>query len=439
MIKKSFIGFLKPKIEYDTAGPTSPVLLEIASPGRAVLFADGPVENRASLLLNTGDTVKTGQKLPVQKDSDAYVVASISGAVTAIDTYAGDQCRQYTAITIENDKTDACDDAFVGKKDPSLSAAKDFLACIPGNPAFDLLGNPEKPIKTIVVSGMDADLMVSANQYAVRYNCAGVKKGIEVLKKISGVDNIIFTIPSTLKREVQLEKMSAEVIDTTYPSANPHLIAKNILKQAVPAGQSFEDAGLFFIGAESVACLAAAFENGAVPVRKTVTVIKKDLSKKVVSAVIGTSIGTILRSLDVSVNEKDRIVIGGPLTGFSVYSLDYPVQPDTDAVMVQDSEDIAPVSDNACINCGECIRACPANVQVNLLVRFLEAGEYEEAVDNYDLYSCIECGLCSYVCTAKMPIFQYIRLAKYEHALILAQEEAAEAEAEAEAAEAENA
>ena len=60
------------------------------------------------------------------------------------------------------------------------------------------------------------------------------------------------------------------------------------------------------------------------------------------------------------------------------------------------------------------MRICPANVPVNLLVRFLEAGQYEEAADNYDLYSCIDCGLCSYVCVSKIPIFQYIRLAKYE-------------------------
>jgi electron transport complex protein RnfC len=49
-----------------------------------------------------------------------------------------------------------------------------------------------------------------------------------------------------------------------------------------------------------------------------------------------------------------------------------------------------------------------------MLVRFLEAGQYEAGAEDYDLFSCIECGLCSYVCVAKIPIFQYIRLAKYE-------------------------
>jgi len=49
-----------------------------------------------------------------------------------------------------------------------------------------------------------------------------------------------------------------------------------------------------------------------------------------------------------------------------------------------------------------------------MLVRFLEAGQFEEAADNYDLLSCIECGICSFVCVSRIPIFQYIKLAKYE-------------------------
>jgi electron transport complex protein RnfC len=53
-------------------------------------------------------------------------------------------------------------------------------------------------------------------------------------------------------------------------------------------------------------------------------------------------------------------------------------------------------------------------MQVNLLVRYLEAGKYEDAEESYDLSACVECGLCSYVCVSKIPILQYIALAKHE-------------------------
>jgi len=102
------------------------------------------------------------------------------------------------------------------------------------------------------------------------------------------------------------------------------------------------------------------------------------------------------------------------MMGFSTYTHLHPVQPDMDTVMIQDRDIIPEVSDYPCVNCGKCLRICPANVPVNLLVRYLEADLYEEAADKYDLFSCIECGLCAYVCTAKIPLFQYIRLGKHE-------------------------
>ena len=73
-------------------------------------------------------------------------------------------------------------------------------------------------------------------------------------------------------------------------------------------------------------------------------------------------------------------------------------------------------SDTHCVNCGECVRACPARIPVNMLIRLLENGLYEEAVERYDLLSCIECGLCSYACIAQIPVFHYIMLGKYEFA-----------------------
>lgn len=102
------------------------------------------------------------------------------------------------------------------------------------------------------------------------------------------------------------------------------------------------------------------------------------------------------------------------MQGFSTFTPHHPVTPDMDTILVQGRNQITPLSDDACVNCGKCIQVCPAAIPVNLLIRFLQSGQYEAAADNCDLESCIDCGLCSYVCTSRIAMPQYIRLGKHE-------------------------
>jgi electron transport complex protein RnfC len=192
------------------------------------------------------------------------------------------------------------------------------------------------------------------------------------------------------------------------------MIMKNVLGEVLPAGKTCPEMGVCFMSAESAASIGRAYSGGRLPVRKILTLITKDGDQHLIETTIGTPIKDILQAYGVAINEEDRIVFGGPMTGSAVYSLDQPVLPDTDAILVLDRSQAAYSSDYPCINCGDCVRTCPAQIAVNMLVRFLEAGQYEQAADDYDLYACIDCGLCSYVCVSKIPIFQYIRLAKYE-------------------------
>ena len=102
------------------------------------------------------------------------------------------------------------------------------------------------------------------------------------------------------------------------------------------------------------------------------------------------------------------------MAGRALFSEEAPVLADTEAILVQDKAQIVPSSDSHCVNCGECVRACPARIPVNMLIRFLENGMWQDAANQYDLLSCVECGLCSYVCSARIPLFQYIMLGKHE-------------------------
>jgi len=385
MIKRSFLGLVKPRLQY----------------------------------VSTPSSVET---LPVPKQ--VTLLLKVTGTISGLDPYVGMLGRQYTAITIDATGHDDWDDTF--SPDPSLDTALKFLQCLPGGAPFKVFDDPEKTIRTIVVTGIDQDILLSANQSVVQNSGAEIKKGIKALKEMTGVDRIVLVVPENLVQQASSTGTDVKTVRNTYPDGLPHMIMKNLLDQVVMEDETIEDNGVVFFSAEAVAAVGKAFESGKIPVTKVVTVVGKDGSATNITTRIGTPLGQLLQARKITLQDRDRIILGGPMTGAATYSENLPIEPDTNGIVVQSEADSAQTSDYPCINCGECVRICPVNIPVNMLVRFLEAGFYEDAQEMYDLDCCIECGLCSYVCISHIPIFQYIKLGKYERSLIEEAEAASE-------------
>jgi len=375
-----------------------------------------PQNGGGASAIKVGDAVKTGQRLAASPDSAEYVISSVTGSISAVAPYVDAYGWKCTAITIQASGQDDWDVGF--GKEPTLDTALKFLEYAPGKPSFRPFSDPEKTIRTIVINGMDQDLLLTANQYVVQNEAADIKRGVQALKKITGVDRILITVPENLVQQASTTGAEVKTVSGTYPQGLPRMIMKNVVGQIVPAGDTLADAGAVFVSAEAVAALGAAFETGQPPIAKVVTVVGKDGNTKNVRTRMGTPLADVLKACNVTINDRDRLIMGGPMRGAATYSEDLPVEPGTDGIVVQDDSDSAQTTDYPCINCGECVRICPVKIPVNMLVRFLEARLYEDAAAMYDLHCCIECGLCSYVCVSRIPIFQYIKLGKYELSLL---------------------
>ena len=427
MIKKPFFGFGKPKLDYaGVVGLEQGEVVDIPFPERAVFLVEAPHPTINEVSLQVGDEIRTGQNLQISPFSKTTFTSPVTGSIADISKMSGYLGKMYLSVSVDISGTDQWDDAFSEAIQSSdMEKAARYLNGLPGISNINAILHPETPIKTIVVNGMDKDLLVTTQQMVIKSQAKDLKEGIAFLKKLAGNPKVILVVPPNLSAEAAKSEAQVETITPCYPNSLPEMIMKNVIKQVVPAGKDCSSLGVAFINAEGVAALKAAIKNGKPSVTKMVTVIGKNEKTHMISVRLGTPISAVLNALQIPLEQGDRLVVGGPMTGKNIHTEELPIQQDTDAIMVQGKDQVSSNSNDPCVNCGECIRACPVGIPVNMLVRLLENSQFEEAAGDYDLLSCIECGLCSYVCEAKIPVFHYIMLGKYELSLIEDAEESA--------------
>ncbi len=415
MIKRPFFSLNQPRLFYDLVEPDLKEPESIPLPPRLSVLLSEEIDSTKQALIKKGDAVKKGEKLRLYDDSTAYTLSPVAGTIQLFDTYSDDFGKVATFIVIKPDQAKPSEaDTIKLDTMEDIGFADQFLRKIPGAPPFKILANDDIKINTIVITCADTDLLSTTNQFVGLMYPDEIKAGAKILKAMTRAPRICITIPEALDTLMNFDSIQVIKTSNVYPSTLPAMIMKDHLNIVLPAGQTPEDTGVCFIRAEALVSLARVYKTKEAVFNKILTLIGKDGTRHRVRATIGTPLSKIFSKFNIQVNEQDRIIIGGPMRGFATFTVHHPVLADMDTVIIQGRDIIPQLSDTPCVNCGNCIRICPANIPVNLLVRYLEADQYEEAADRFDLESCIECGLCAYVCTARIPLYQYIRLGKHE-------------------------
>lgn len=199
-------------------------------------------------------------------------------------------------------------------------------------------------------------------------------------------------------------------VPPVYPNGLDQLVVKAVTGLETLPGRQPENAALLSVS--DLYFIGRVMETGR-PVTETVMTIngQNHLVR------IGTPAGFLVAEAGGSVEPGDRVVLGGLMRGIPALNLDQGVDKTTTALHVLRRGEALEPTDVFCLGCGECERHCPARIMPGMISRCAEFKQFARA-EAFHIHSCIECGLCGYWCKARRPLLQYIRLAKYELALL---------------------
>ena len=127
---------------------------------------------------------------------------------------------------------------------------------------------------------------------------------------------------------------------------------------------------------------------------------------------IGTPYTQLVEAAGGFVTEPQKIISGGPMMGFSLFSLDIPTTKTSSSLVCLKEDVVAKEKEPlACINCGRCVEACPQNLIPSRLAKFGQTGQ-KEAFEKWNGLECIECGSCTYVCPSRRFVAQSVKTMK---------------------------
>jgi len=292
-MRRPFFSLVRPKLKYPAIEAREGELTEVGLPARVRLLAGDC--DIGSIKLKAGMSVRTGEKLALS--GDGYIISTVTGTISAIGEYTGYLSQGYVSISIDVSGEDRWDDRTLGAlKEPGFEVARDYLGCIPGKADFSSLLRSQPPVNTLVVSGVDQDLLVLTNQRMVLSE--GMVEGIEYLKKVTRSGRVVLAVGPGFS-SVEFPGVEVKEVGPVYPGGLPAVIARDVLGADYIPGRSFEQMGIGFLGAEAALSLYGLFDWGEFPVDKVITVIGKDGVAELVKARIGTSVKDILDVLGI--------------------------------------------------------------------------------------------------------------------------------------------
>ena len=379
-------------------------------------------------IVNEGDVIGT-----VSAGLGASVHASVTGTVKNIGTSPHPTSVKAPSITILTDtqaqpRTYGPADWKAMPRDEMLSRIKEAGIVGIGGAGFPthvkLAPPPAAKVDTLLLNGAECEPYLTTDHRLMLESPGDVVGGASIILRILGINECKIGIEANKPAAIDAmekavkeassngQRISVVPLKVKYPQGSEKQLIQSLTGRKVPGfGLPFDVSVIV----QNVGTAKAVYDAVclAKPLyEKVVTISGKGISRPANLLVrIGTRLKDIVEYLGGTKNGLVKVVMGGPMMGFAIPTLDVPVMKTTSGVLFLTEDEIDLSPHGHCIRCGWCLDACPMGLSPNEIGVYVEAGRAEDT-SQFGLFECFECGCCAFVCPARRPLVQFIRLAK---------------------------
>ncbi|WP_298940909.1 electron transport complex subunit RsxC [uncultured Psychromonas sp.] len=387
------------------------------------------------LLVEVGDSVLKGQ--PLTKVYGALVVqhASSSGTVKAIEprTDCHPSGLPVLSVVIE---TDGLDRPFPSqgfedyrKEIPAtlIEAVQQAGVVGLGGAGFAThLKLAHSDNRLLIVNAIECEPYITSDDRLVQEHADEIIEGMMIMQHILKPKLMSFAIednkPEAIEAfkkslqslpEVERKNIVLSIVPTRYPSGSAKQLIEVLTGEQTPIGKHSSELGIVMLNVGTVFAVKEAVINGKSLVSRIVTITGDAFARKGNASVrIGTPIQYLLDKYWLNALHHQKLVIGGPMMGFSVTDTSMPVSKICNCILAPTDKELAPPEEEMnCIRCSECAEACPVELLPQQLLWYSQSEDHKK-LEEYDLAACIECGACAYVCPSHIPLVEYYRVSK---------------------------
>jgi len=288
-------------------------------------------------------------------------------------------------------------------------------------PSHVKLSIPEgQQIDEVLINGAECEPYLTNDHRLMVERPETVLRGAEMVRRKLGAKHATIGVESNKPDAIEAlnahiganDSISVVALEVKYPQGAEKMLIKAVYGREVPAGELPRDIGIVVNNVGTVVAIADYFDSGLPLIERIVTVSGPGIEYPANLIVpIGTSIREVLRFCGGLKEETREVVMGGPMMGIPVASLDAPILKGSSGILAFTESETGHPPEYPCIRCGRCLEACPYFLNPSRLARLGKARLFEE-MEAYRVTDCVECGACTFACPSNIPIVQHIRSGK---------------------------